>query len=125
MSKYKYEYKDLVAEGYEHFTITRKQQNEIFKYRKWHWSTKYEYYVKDKTIIMQAIPNLLGCTVSTLLLPLGIILEGLTNAKETYKSMVTRTWQAKRYGAFSSDAIYKRKGDDDTFDKLITCKEGK
>jgi len=124
MSKYKYEYKDLVAEGYEYFTITRKQQNEIFKYRKWHWSTRYEYYVKDKTIIMQAIPNLLGCTVSTLLLPLGLVLEGLCNAKETYDNMVTRTWQAKKYGAFSSDTVYKREGDDGTFDKLIACKEG-
>jgi len=121
-----YVYKDLTKEGYEHFRISRKEQNDIFEYRKWEWSCTYDYYYKDKTIVIECIPNIWGCIASTLLLPLGMVLEGLSSTKDIYHNMVTRTWQAKKYGAFSSDTIYKREWDEDgIFDKLLKCKEYK
>ena len=117
-----YEYECPTERGYEKFKISRKDQNRIFKYRKCVWSINYEYYVKDKHIIMQQIPNVWGCIASTLLFPLGLLLEGLANGKDTYKQMIIRVWKAKKYGAFSSDDIYKR-DDDGTFDKLMQVKK--
>lgn len=117
----KYKYKDPTKDGYVKFKISKKDQNRIFEYRKWCWHSNYEYYIKDKTILMHKIPNALGCIVSTLLLPAGLIAEGLFNYKEVYKDMVLKTWQCKKYGAFSSDVIYKRDNDDGTFDKLIVA----
>lgn len=117
MSEYKYECP--TEKGYVRFKISRKDQNRIFKYRKWSWSVNYDYYVKDNHIIMQRIPNVFGCLASTLLLPVGVLFEGLANTKETYRDMITKTWNAKKYGAFSGDDIYRRKDDDGTFDELI------
>ena len=115
-----YEYKNPEDEGYTKFSISNKDQNDIFKYRRSLWSVNYEFYVKGNHIKMQKIPNIYGCVASTLLLPLGLLLEGLANYKETYKDMVLRVWQCKKYGSFSGDDIYKReKNDDGTFDKLI------
>ena len=118
-----YKYECPTERGYEKFKISRKDQNRIFKYRKWVWSINCEYYVKDKHIIMQQIPNVWGCIASTLLFPLGLLLEGLSNGKDTYKQMVTRVWKAKKYGAFSGDDFYKRDNDDGTFDKLMQIKK--
>ena len=119
----KYEYNCPTDDGYEQFKISRKEQNRIFKYRKAVWSCNYEFYIKDKTILMYKIPNLFGCIVSTLLFPLGLLLEGLANYKETYRDMIVKVWYCKKYGNFSSDAIYKRDNDDGTFDKLIAVKK--
>ena len=83
----------------------------------------YEYYVKDNHVIMQRIPNIYGCIASTLLLPVGLLLEGLSNSKETYMDMVVKVWQAKKYGAFSGDDIYKRDNGDDTFDQLMQARK--
>ncbi len=116
-----YEYKDPKSDGYIQFKISKKDQNRIFKYRKWQWHSNYEYYVKDKTILMHKIPNVFGCIISTILFPVGLLAEGLRNYKETYKDMVLKAWQAKKYGSFSSDAIYKRDNDDGTFDKVIVA----
>lgn len=121
MSDYKYECP--TDRGYAKFRIRRKDQNRIFKYRKWIWSINHDYYVKGNHIIMQKIPNIYGCIASTLLLPAGILLEGIANTKETYHDMVTRVWQAKKYGSFSSDDIYKRDNDDGTFDKLMAARK--
>ena len=114
-----YEYKNPEDDGYTKFRISRKDQNRIFKYRKWLWSVNYDYYVKGNHIIMQRIPNVYGCIASTLLLPIGLLAEGLVNTKETYKDMVVKVWQAKKYGSFSVDDIYRRDGDDGTFDRLM------
>jgi hypothetical protein len=116
-----YKYECPTVRGYVKFRISRKDQNRIFKYRKWIWSINHDYYVKDKHIIMQKIPNIYGCIASTLLFPVGVLLEGLANTKETYKDMILRTWQCKKYGAFSSDDIYQRENDDGTFDKLLVA----
>ena len=70
---------------------------------------------------MQKIPNVYGCIASTLLLPLGILLEGLANTKKVYTDMFVKVWQAKKYGSFSGDDIYKREEDDGTFDKLMSA----
>ena len=116
-----YKYECPTERGYVKFRISRKDQNRIFKYRKWIWSINHDYYVKDNHIIMQKIPNVYGCIASTLLFPIGVLLEGLANTKKTYKDMILRTWQCKKYGAFSSDDIYQRKNNDGTFDKLLVA----
>lgn len=105
-----YKYKDLEADGYEKFSISSADQNRIFKYRKSRWSIRYEYYIKENHIVMQAIPNFVGCVASTILLPIAILAEGLINYKEVYKDIVLKAWQSKRYGSFSSDDIYNRSG---------------
>lgn len=112
-----YEYKNPEENGYIKFSISNKEQNEIFKYRKSKWSYNYEFYANDSHIIMYQIPNTLGCIACTFLFPIALILEGLSNYKEVYKDMILRTWQCKKYGAFSGDDIYKDRGD--TFDILI------
>lgn len=118
-----YKYECPTSKGYTRFRISNKDQNRIFKFRKTGWSINYEFYVKDKHIIMYAIPNVLGCIASTLLLPIGILVEGLSNTKQTYKGMVTRMWKCKEYGAFSGDDIYKRDNDDGTFDDVLRCRK--
>ena len=114
-----YEYINPEDKGYKKFSISKREQNKIFRYRKTAWSLNYEFYVNKNHIKMQAIPSTLGCIVSTLLFPLGVLLEGLANYKEVYNDMVLRVWQCKKYGAFSGDDIYNREGADGTYDKLL------
>jgi hypothetical protein len=118
-----YKYECPTSKGYERFRISNKDQNRIFEYRKTEWSTNYEFYVKDNHIIMYAIPNVLGCIASTLLLPIGILVNGLSNTKETYRSMVTRVWNCKECGAFSGDDIYRLNSDGGTFDDVLRCRK--
>ena len=115
-----YKYKDLEEDGYVRFTISRKEHNKILKNRQTAWHSTYEYYIKDDHIIIQNILNVYGCIVQTLLFPIGIVLEGFMNIKEVYTNMIVRTWGAKKYGAFSSDAIYRHK-EDSTYEKLVGC----
>jgi hypothetical protein len=121
----KYKYECPTEKGYEKFRISRSEQNRIFKYRKWQWSLNSEFYVKGNHIILQNTTNIYGCIASTLLFPVGVLMEGFSNIKEVYLDMVIKVWQCKKYGTFSGDDIYKREVDDGTFDKLIKLKERK
>tara|TARA_R110000803_G_scaffold5230_5_gene17342 strand:+ start:2006 stop:2386 length:381 start_codon:yes stop_codon:yes gene_type:complete len=112
-----YEYKDLELEGYTKFSISKRDQNKIFRHRKAKVLISYEYYVKGPHIVLQAMPNVAGCIVSTILLPIGILLEGVRNYKEVYRDMVLKTWQCKKYGAFSSDDMYRGRGD--VYEKVL------
>lgn len=118
-----YKYKDPVSDGFEKFCISRKDQDKIFEYRKSSWLFRYEFYVKDKTIKMYKIPNLLCCVISTVMYPFAVIAYGVSNYKEVYKESILRVWFCKEYGAFSADQIYKREGNDGTFDKVIAARQ--
>jgi hypothetical protein len=119
-----YKYKDLTKCGYEKFSISNKDQNRLFKYRKASWHTRYEFYVKDSHAVMHQLPSLPACIASTLLFPLGVLLEGIANYKEVYKGMVLQSWQCKKYGSFCSDTIFKKGGEQGkTFNELMKCRK--
>lgn len=121
VDRFQYKYECPTERGFKKFTISKRDQNRIFKYRKSKWSCKYEFYLLDKTIIMFKLPSKLFCILTTLLLPVSILLLGVMNYKRIYRESVIDTWRAKEQGAFSQDAIHKRDGDDGTFDELISC----
>ncbi len=122
MSNMTYKYVCPTTEGYERFSISRKDQDKIFKYRKSIWSCNYEYYVKDRTIKMYKIPSIWACLLGTILFPVALIFDGVMNYKEAYKECILHTWQCKKYGAFSADEIYKRESDD-TFDRVLEARK--
>ena len=121
-------YKSPLEKGYKQFTISNKDQDRLFKYRKPEWSIKYEYYVRDNHIIMQAIPNVRGCLLATLVFPFALVYEGVGNYKSVYEDLIKHTWNCKKYGGFSSDDVYARNNVHKrehngyyTFDELLRC----
>lgn len=113
----KYIYTCPTKRGYKRFKITNKQQDSLFKYRQSKFFIRYEYYMNDKEILMYQIPTLFACVLFTLLFPIGVLLGGVLNYKNLYKSMVSDMWKCKENGAFSSDSIYRGR----TYDSLIKC----
>lgn len=122
MKDFKYVYECPTKRGYIKFKISKKDHNEIFKYRKTVWHSNYEYYVKDNHIIMQLIPTKLVCMLSTLFYPVAVLFHGSCNYKEIYTDSVTKCWCIKKYGSFSRDEIHKREGDD-TFERIMRCRK--
>lgn len=118
--RFEYKYECPTKRGFKKFRVSKRDQNRIFKYRKARWSHNYEFYVMDETIIMQRIPSVRLCLLATIALPLSVFLCGVVNYKKIYRESVVDTWNAKEQGAFSSNGIRKRKGDD-TFERVISC----
>ena len=117
---YEYKYENPLDLGYERIKIKRSDQNRILKNRQCSWKYNSEFYLKDETILLHQIPSVPACLASTLLFPLMVVLDGVSNFKDVYRVAVLHPWQSKKYGAFSTDAIHKR--GDGTFDEPIKVK---
>jgi len=101
-----YIYKNPLDQGHKQFYLTKKQHNKLFKNRQIKWYDKYEYYYNDNCILLHKFYNLKAIILSTILLPIIVLMEGLINIKETmydYKSLCNQ----KRSGSFSGDDICK------------------
>lgn len=116
-----YKYVFPTENGYRAFTMKWSTFIEIVPTRKGRRFTKLKGYVKDKHVILHYVPTLTGCILSTLLFPIGVVLDGLTNYKSTWKSMVVEVWYAEEKGNFSGDDVYERNNGDDTFKKLLAA----
>jgi len=100
-----YIYNNPLDQGYKQFYLTKKQHNKLFKHRKIKWHDKYEYYYNDNCILLHKFYNLKAIVLSTILLPIIVLIEGLANIKETmydYK----RLFNQKKIGSFSGDNIW-------------------
>lgn len=104
MSKYKYI--DPISMGYFQFKLTKKQHNDLFKYRKIRWFDRYEYYYNENSIILHKFVNKKTVLMFTLWLPIFMILGGMMNAKEIWKELMG-LYRQKENGSFSSDSIPK------------------
>lgn len=69
-----------------------------------------ECYIDEATGVatIQFIPTIGAKVLVTLLLPVSVLFAGLSNVKELWEDYV-RGMSSKKYGAFSSDVIYKGK----------------
>ena len=103
--------------GYKAFTVDRKTFQKIVPTREFRFM-KVKGYVRDKHIILHYIPTPIGCILTTLLYPIGVLTYGFASYKETWKSMVTDTWFAEKKGKHSGDDVYQR-DNDNTFEELL------
>lgn len=100
-----YIHKNPLEQGYKQFKLTEKQHNKLFPKRQIKWNDKYEYYYNDQGIVLQRYGNWKAVIVVTILFPIYLLLEGLSNYKELikeYKGM----YNQKKYGSFTSDYIW-------------------
>jgi hypothetical protein len=105
MSEYKYS--NPIDKGYIKFKLTKKQHNEIFKNRKLKWNGRCEYYYNDKQIIIHTFTNWKAILLSTILLPVFILLHGLTNIKEIWKELL-ELYNQKETGSFVSEHVWRK-----------------
>lgn len=105
MSAYKYH--DPVDKGYVKFKLSKKQHNEIFKYRQIKWNERYDYYYNDEKIIMHKLTNRKAVVMCTLFFPIAIIFEGLINIKEAWMDL-KKLYNQKEYGSFVSEHVWKK-----------------
>ena len=115
-----YKYICPTENGYKAFTIKWNTFVDIVPTRKGRRFTKVKGYVKDKHIILHYIPTVTGCILCTLLFPLALLSDGISNYKKIWKDMVTDNWCAEELGKFSGDDIYNRDNGDNTFEKLLS-----
>lgn len=115
-----YKYISPTENGYRAFTIKWNTFVDIVPTRKGRRFTKVKGYVKDKHIILHYVPTFIGCVISTLLFPVGLLIDGFGNYKETWESMVVRMWFAEEKGGFTGDDIYNRDNGDYTFKRLLS-----
>ena len=116
-----YKYICPTENGYKAFTIKWSVFGEIVPTRKSMRFMKLKGYVKGKHIILHYVPTRTGCILSTLLFPIGVILEGLANYKSTWENMVVRMWYAEEKGSFIGDDVYERNNGDGTFKKILAA----
>lgn len=114
-----YKYISPTENGYKAFTIKWNIFVDIVPTRKGRKFAKVKGYVKDKHIILHYVPTFIGCVISTLLFPVGLLIDGFGNYKKTWESMVVRMWFAEEKGSFTGDDIYNRDNGDNTFDRLL------
>lgn len=100
-----YVYKDPLDSGYTQFKLSKKQHNQLFKYRQIKWCYKCEYYYDKNCIILHIFVNWKGILVTTLSLPVLILIHGLTSIKEIKKEM-KELYNQKKYGSFSGDTVW-------------------
>lgn len=105
MSEYKYI--NPIGQGYTKFKLTKKQHNKIFKNRKIKWNSKIEYYYNDNQIIIHRFTNRKAILLTTILLPVFVLLHGITNIKEIWKELL-ELYNQKETGSFVSDHIWKK-----------------
>lgn len=112
-----YKFECPTKRGYKAFTVDRKTFQKIVPTREFRFM-KVKGYVKDKHIILHYIPTPIGCILTTLLYPLGVLMEGFANYKETWEDMVLDTWFAEKRGKYSGDDVHQR-DNDNTFEELL------
>lgn len=109
----KYKYVDPVENGYKQFKLTKKQHNELFKYRKITWADKYDYYDNGNHILIHKFINWKGVLYCTLTVPVAVLLNGVVNFKEILKEL-KELYNQKESGSFSSDIVQG-----DRYEKLM------
>ena len=107
MMDFKYEYIDPISKGFKRIKVSRKNHNQVFKYRKRSFlkdlTNTTEYYENSGVILVQNVPSVFGKVLLFVFSPIVIIYHGIGN-KEIYTD-IKRALFAKRYGAFTSDYI--------------------
>lgn len=100
-----YQYRDPLKQGYKKFKLTTKQHNELFKYRKKKWYSKYEYYYNENQILLHGFTNKFAIVINTILFPLIVLVNGIGNIKEIIDDF-KRLYNEKKYGSFTSDHVW-------------------
>ena len=113
--KTKYVYRNPLDNGYKKFKLSKKQHNQIFKYRQIKWIDKYEYYYNDRQIILHKFYNPLSVAINTLLFPISILANGYLHFKDCWKDLKS-LYHQKQCGSFISDSI---SNGTDTYNKIM------
>ena len=100
-----YKYINPLDKGYKQFTLTKKQHNEFFNYRKITWADRYEYYYNENRIIIHRFVNWKGILCATLTFPVVVLLNGVVNFKSIWKELID-LYNQKESGSFSSDSVH-------------------
>lgn len=110
-----YIYTNPLDEGYKQFTLTKKQHNDLFKYRQITWRDKYEYYYNGNEILLHKFANVPTKILITILFPFYLLFYGVGNFKELIEEMKSG-YNQKKYGSFTVDSI---SSGSDTYSEII------
>jgi len=112
-----YEYKYTEENGYKQMYLSKENHALLFPKRKCDWRDSYQYLVSFDRIVVEKHVSWLAVIAVFLLLPIHILLHGITNAKEVWAETIECIpYYAKKRGSFSSDVIFKG---DKMFDKFM------
>ena len=102
-----YKYKNPINNGYKRFYLSKKAHNKLFPKRKINMFKKNEYYIlEDKQIIIYSFLTLFGKLLTTIILPIAILIN-LSDIKDTIYDYKRSLFQ-KKYGTFTSDIIISK-----------------
>lgn len=102
-----YKYTSPLEKGFHKFKLTKKQHNDIFKYRKIRWTDEYEYYYNDNSILLHKFYSWRIVALSTVLFPVTIFLVGILNIKEAWRDLI-KLYKQKESGSFVSEVIWSK-----------------
>jgi hypothetical protein len=96
-----YTYQSPLEKGYTRIKVSKKLHNELFPKRKTKWHSKYHYYIKDNTLIIEKYLNVFAKLITVVLFPVIVLGVGIP---EAYRELKRNLFQRK-YGSFSSDGV--------------------
>lgn len=101
-----YKYECPSTRGYKKVRLTRVEHKRLFHNRPLRWHNRYEYYIRDSDFLIRRFTGIFAVFLIVLMSPVIVLFYGLANIKETFDEL-KRIVMQKKYGAFSSDVIFK------------------
>lgn len=103
-----YQYENPIENGYTQIYIHRKQWNKLYPHAKLHWSQYNEYYINENSLLVHKFYCIYVGYLNLLLFPCNLLVYGILNYKEV-KLDTLKLINQKKYGAFSSNILWKSK----------------
>lgn len=110
-----YKYESPIDRGYKRFYLSRRLHNQLFPLYKTRWYRSYEYYWSEHDIRIDVFVSNLGIALETFGFPVNILLNGLMNTKEIFRS-IRKLYGQKESGSFYSWNIWN---DSETYRKVM------
>lgn len=107
---YKYIYTNPLNMGFRRIKVSKQLHNKIYKFKSSQRTflkdlfLKHTYFRDNTELYIEKTPTLLTKVLNTVLLPLSLVVYGLSNYKEIIKDAKTE-WSPRKYGSFTSDTI--------------------
>ena len=110
-----YQYKSPIDRGLTRTKLSTKDHNYLFPGRKKNWRIRFEYYINEDEFVIEEYCSTIAKIIQVICFPLMVIGVGVFNFKELIDEY-KRLFFQKRYGAFVSNTIYRRKR---SFDEIL------
>lgn len=101
-----YKYTAPEEQGYKKFKVSKQTHNSILKNWKTRWIHRYEYYIREDSVLVHQYTSVPAIVLNFLLLPVAMVVYGLSNYKDIWKDHMSYL-NEKKYGKFVSEGIWR------------------